>query len=90
MAWTSLIGFSVKDELHAVRCPVLTLHGSADPLIPVAAGRATHRLLAEGARWVEIPGAGHLIPARETEAFTAALLDFLAQTRSALAVEPGA
>lgn len=90
MAWTSVIGFSVKDELHAVRCPVLVLHGSADPLLPIAAGRATHYLLGSVARWVEIPGAGHLIPARETEAFTRELLDFLAGVRAALAVEPGA
>jgi len=88
MAWSALVGFSVKDELHAVRCPVLVLHGGADPLIPVAAGRATYRLLAEGARWVEIPGAGHLIPARETEAFTRELLEFLATVHARLAVEP--
>ncbi len=90
MAWTSVIGFSVKDELHEVRCPVLVLHGSADPLLPIAAGRATHYLLGGVARWVEIPGAGHLIPARQTEAFTRELLDFLATAPTALAVEPGA
>ena len=67
----------MKNELHALECPVLVVHGTADRVIPLNAGQATHRLLPQGARWVEIEGAGHLIPARATEAFNAELLTFL-------------
>lgn len=41
--------------------PTLVMHGDADPLIPIAAGRATARAIA-GARWVRFAGVGHDIP----------------------------
>ncbi len=47
--------------LREVRLPVLVMHGSHDPLIPVAAGRATARAI-PGARFHEIEGLGHHMP----------------------------
>lgn len=50
-------------RLAAVRTPALVLHGAEDPLIKPAAGRATARAI-PGARYVEIPRMGHLLPLR--------------------------
>ncbi len=50
------------DRLRAVRCPTLVVHGSDDPLVPLAAGRATARAIA-GAWWLPIAGMGHDLPA---------------------------
>ncbi len=50
-------------RLAAVRTPTLVIHGAEDPLIKPAAGRATARAI-PGARYVEIPRMGHLLPLR--------------------------
>jgi len=47
--------------LAGVRAPTLVFHGSADPLIPVGAGRATARAIA-GARLRVVDGMGHHLP----------------------------
>jgi pimeloyl-ACP methyl ester carboxylesterase len=49
-------------RLGEVRAPALVVHGREDPLIPVRAGRATARAI-PGARYLEIPGMGHDLPA---------------------------
>lgn len=49
-------------RLAQVTCPALVVHGSDDPLIPIAAGRATARAIA-GAWWLPIAGMGHDLPA---------------------------
>lgn len=48
-------------RLAAVKVPTLVVHGSHDPLIPAAAGRATARAIA-GARLHVIDGMGHHLP----------------------------
>jgi pimeloyl-ACP methyl ester carboxylesterase len=48
-------------RLAALRLPALVIHGSADPLIPVAGGEDTARAIA-GARLLIIPGMGHDMP----------------------------
>lgn len=48
-------------RLRAVKVPTLILHGEDDPLISVAAGRATARAI-PGARLHVIPGMGHHMP----------------------------
>ena len=48
-------------RLAAVRAPTVVIHGEEDPLIPLAAGRATARAIA-GAWWVPIAGLGHDLP----------------------------
>ncbi|HTY16638.1 MAG TPA: alpha/beta fold hydrolase [Myxococcota bacterium] len=52
---------SRRDALAAVRAPTLVIHGAADPLIPVDAGRATAAAV-PGAELLEIEGMGHDLP----------------------------
>lgn len=47
--------------LAKVRVPSLVMHGELDPLVPLAAGRATATLI-PGARFVPIPKMGHFLP----------------------------
>ncbi|TDD60943.1 alpha/beta hydrolase [Kribbella antibiotica] len=47
-----------RTGLRAVAVPTLVIHGEADPLIPVAAGRDTAGTI-PGARLLLIPGMGH-------------------------------
>ena len=49
-------------RLRDLRAPTLVLHGEADPILRVAAGRATAGAI-EGARLVTYPGVGHDLPA---------------------------
>jgi pimeloyl-ACP methyl ester carboxylesterase len=51
--------------LGRLRAPTLVIHGDADPLIPIDAGRATARAIPEATLWI-IPGLGHELP-RELE-----------------------
>jgi pimeloyl-ACP methyl ester carboxylesterase len=55
-------------RLRGVRVPALVIHGRADPLIPVSAGRATAKALT-GSRYLELPGMGHDLPAALHERF---------------------
>jgi pimeloyl-ACP methyl ester carboxylesterase len=50
-----------REGLAGVRVPTLVLHGSADPLIRPAGGRATAAAV-PGARLVVYPGMGHDLP----------------------------
>ena len=50
-----------RRELEKVRAPTLVIHGTRDPLLPVAAGRDTARSI-PGARLLEIDGMGHDLP----------------------------
>ena len=45
--------------------PTLVLHGSADPLFPIAHGAALAEAI-PGARFIELPGMGHQLPPRDT------------------------
>jgi pimeloyl-ACP methyl ester carboxylesterase len=49
-------------RLRRLTTPTLVLHGAQDPLIRVAAGRATAQAI-PGARYVEIDGMAHFMPA---------------------------
>lgn len=53
--------------------PTLLLHGTADPLFPIAHGRALAEVI-PGARLVELPGMGHQLPPRDTWALVVDLL----------------
>ena len=48
-------------RLAGVRAPTLVLHGEADPLVPLAAGRATAAAI-PGARFQSVPKMGHFLP----------------------------
>lgn len=58
------------EGLKGVRVPTLVLHGEADPLVPVAGGRATAAAV-PGARLVTYPGMGHDLPRELWPAFAA-------------------
>lgn len=49
-------------RLSGIRAPALVLHGSADPLLRLAAARRTAKSIS-GARLVVLPGVGHFLPA---------------------------
>lgn len=66
-------------ELGAIRCPTLAIVGAADQVTPPADVRQMADGIA-GARFVEIPGAGHLSNIEAPAAFNRALLDFLSTT----------
>lgn len=48
-------------QLRSIRVPTLVIHGTADPLVPIACGRDTARLI-PGAVLHEIEGMGHDLP----------------------------
>ncbi len=52
---------SRRDALAGVRTPTLVLHGSDDPLLPLACGEATARAV-PGAQLAVIDGMGHDLP----------------------------
>jgi len=58
-----------SDRLAQIAAATLVVHGTLDPLSPVANGRALAKLI-PAARYVELPDVGHLIP---QEAATASL-----------------
>jgi pimeloyl-ACP methyl ester carboxylesterase len=49
------------DELARIRSATLVMHGSADPLVPLACGQDTARRI-PGARFLAIEGMGHDLP----------------------------
>jgi pimeloyl-ACP methyl ester carboxylesterase len=70
------------NELVRIKVRALVVHGSDDPLVPVACGRDTARRIS-GARLVEIPGMGHDLPPPVVERILAALLPHLNGAASA-------
>jgi pimeloyl-ACP methyl ester carboxylesterase len=49
------------EDVRAIGCPTLVIHGVDDPLIRVTGGRATAAAV-EGAELIEIEGMGHDLP----------------------------
>lgn len=52
---------SRKEALKSVNLPTLVIHGDADPLVPIEAGKDTAKSV-PGAKFVVIEGMGHNIP----------------------------
>ncbi|MEM7409273.1 MAG: alpha/beta fold hydrolase [Myxococcota bacterium] len=48
-------------QVATITAPTLVIHGTADPLVPVACGRDIADKV-PGARWLEIEGMGHDVP----------------------------
>jgi pimeloyl-ACP methyl ester carboxylesterase len=63
-------------ELAGIRAPTLVLHGTDDPLVPMACGEDTARRI-PGARFVPIPGMGHDLPPAVVEHLLHPLLPHL-------------
>lgn len=64
------------DELARIQAPTLVLHGTEDPLVPIACGEDTARRI-PGARFVPIPGMGHDLPPGVVERLLEPLLPHL-------------
>jgi pimeloyl-ACP methyl ester carboxylesterase len=74
-AWQALRADDPRQELEAIRCPVLVLWGAEDVQLPLGdAFEYTRRLRA---RLRVIPGCGHLLIAERPEACTDAIERFL-------------
>lgn len=79
-AWRACKGFSVKDRLAEISCPVMITHGVSDPLIPFRAGELIHEAI-EGSQFFPEPGAGHSLPSSHAQSFSARLLRHLSSAR---------
>jgi 3-oxoadipate enol-lactonase len=73
-----LVGFDARANLPKIGVPVLCLAGEKDPNAP-AAGVERMAGKIPGARYVCLPGVGHLPNLEAPTAFDAAILDFLRQ-----------
>jgi pimeloyl-ACP methyl ester carboxylesterase len=69
-----------RAKLSGVTAPSVVIHGDADPLVPVEAGRDTAACL-PGAELVVIPGMGHDIPAPLYDTVVEAIAAVAARTR---------
>ncbi len=68
---------AVEDQLGRITTPTQVIHGSDDAAIIPARARSTASAI-PGARWVEIPRAGHTSTVEEPDAVNAALSAFFA------------
>lgn len=77
----SVVGMALRPDLKAelgkIRCPTLVMWGAEERAVPKPAARKCVELI-PGARWVEIPSAGHMTPLENPEAVNAELRAFLA------------
>jgi fermentation-respiration switch protein FrsA (DUF1100 family) len=57
--WILKDRYDAAPRLAEVRCPLLSVHGTADALIPIAMGRALFDAAPGPKEWLAIDGAGH-------------------------------
>jgi len=67
----------VADSLHNIEAPALVIHGTADPVYPVAHGQALADRLPNG-RLVLIEGLGHELPEAFVPQLTQLITEFYA------------
>jgi len=65
----------VEPLYSELRCPAQVLWGAEDQWVPIEVGRRFHTMLPD-ARFIEVPGAGHLVQEDAPEAIFAAVADF--------------
>jgi pimeloyl-ACP methyl ester carboxylesterase/class 3 adenylate cyclase len=68
----------IRSVLPAVRVPTLVMHGADDQIVPVEVGRQTAERL-HAARFVELPGVGHLALGDAQSQITDELQGFLTE-----------
>lgn len=66
----------MTDLMRRVQIPTLLVVGAEDLITPPACMQVAEKVI-PGARLLEVPGAGHLVPLERPEIFNAALLEFL-------------
>ena len=76
LAWGALPEFSTLSRSHRIQCPTLVTHGSADMMIPFAAGERLGENIPH-AQWVPIRGGRHNLPTQLPEEVNGLLLEFL-------------
>lgn len=72
----SIAGFDLHEDLQAIRCPTLILHGDSDPM-PAEYAERIHRSI-EGSELVIAENSGHWLFVDATETFRSSILGFLA------------
>lgn len=73
----ALAAFDARARLAEVRCPVLVIAGADDTTIPLAAKTAVADAI-PGARLAIVPDSGHATPYDQPQAFSDAVLEFVA------------
>jgi 3-oxoadipate enol-lactonase len=63
-----------SERVRAIRAPTVVIHGRDDPLTPIGNGMRLAQLI-PGARYVELPGVGHLVPFEAPDAVVDGVLD---------------
>lgn len=71
--------WSAYRRLPRLRQPTLIVHGDCDRMVPIQNGRVLARRI-PGARFVSIPGAGHVMTTDQPEACSSVMTDFLLET----------
>lgn len=79
---TDLLGDSVSELLPRITARTLVVWGERDALVPPRTGRALAAAI-PGARYEEIPRAGHVVMVDAPARFNALVLDFLAEAQPA-------
>jgi pimeloyl-ACP methyl ester carboxylesterase len=67
-------------DLPGITVPVLWMHGEEDGLMPIDGARASAEKI-PGARFVSIPGGGHVSPMENPKAFNDAVAEFLKELK---------
>ena len=75
--WESLGAFDLRDELRAVHCPTLVIHGRQDP-IPLESAAAVAQSLS--AEFIALDDCGHVPYVEQPELLFAAIRRFLAES----------
>jgi 3-oxoadipate enol-lactonase len=68
----AIAGWSGASRLARIEAPTVVIHGADDPLIPVGNGMRLAQLI-PNARYVELPGVGHIVPFEAPDALLAAI-----------------
>jgi pimeloyl-ACP methyl ester carboxylesterase len=76
IGWRAIARLDTSGSLRAVKAPTCCIAGSADAAVPP---EATRRLAGHirQARFIELPGASHMMHLEQPQAFSDAVLDFL-------------
>jgi 3-oxoadipate enol-lactonase len=76
-AAAALASFDARATLADVRCPTMVVAGTDDRTVGIETKDALARAIS-GARWVVVPGSGHVTNADQPAAFNAMLREFIA------------
>jgi pimeloyl-ACP methyl ester carboxylesterase len=69
-----------RPKLKTINAPTVVIHGEADPLVPLEAGRDTAANIA-GAELIVVPGVGHEMPAAVLDQFADGILSAVARSK---------